>query len=197
MDSKANTIAPHTPPHLQAFIFKCRQIIGSPQAIPALIAAVKHTKDVTQGIAMYVMGLVMHGQKALGPLNPKELRVVLAHLAGTIIELVEHAAKTAPQSIPPQAVQLAQDKKKFFQLVLAHCLALVNHAAAQAAQIHAQPPQGPQGAPGAPPQGGPPQGPPGSQGPPPMPPGSVLNAMQGNVPSKGVGSVNFLEAPNQ
>ena len=192
--SKANYIAPQTPPHLQQFILKSRMVMGDPKAIPALIQAVKHAKDMPQGIAMFVMGVVSKGEQSLGPLNDKEIRLVVAHLVGTVVEIVEHAAKENPKSIPPQGLELIKDKKHFFQAVLAHCLQLINKSSAQAEQQHAQGPQGQQGAPAAP--GGPQQGGP-PQGPPPMPPDSVLGAMQGNVPSKGVPSTNFLENPNE
>lgn len=198
MDSKANYLAPNLPAHLQKFILQCRQAIGDPQALPALIAAVKHSTDMPQGIAMFVLGIITHGEKALGPLNDKEIRLVIGHLVGTCVEIVESAAKSNPKSIPPQGLELIKDKKRFFQAVMAHALQLVNNASAQAAQQHAQP-QGAPAAPGAPPQGGPPQGPPGPQGPqqgPPVPPDSVLAAISGNNPSKQAGSANFLENPN-
>lgn len=196
MDSKANFIAPNLPPNLQQFILKSRMAIGDPRALPALIAAVKHSTDMPQGIAMFVLGVITHGEKALGPLNDQEIRLVLGHLVGTVVEIVESAAKSNPESIPPQGLELVKDKKRFFQAIMARALQLVNHASAQAAQQHAQPQGGAPEGPGAPPPDGPPQGPPEPQQGPPVPPDSVLAAVSGNDPSKQVKSFNFLENPN-
>lgn len=189
-DDKANYLAPQLPAGLKQFILKCRMVMGDPKALPALQGAVKHSKDMPTGIAMFIMGVVTKAEKALGPLNDKEIRLVIGHLAGTVVEIVEHAAKSNPQSIPAQGMALVKDKKRFFQAIVYQCLQLVNHASQQAAEQHAQ-----QDAPA--PQGQPPQGPGSPPQAPPVPPDSVLGAMQGNLPSQQAGSVNFLEAPDQ
>ena len=217
-NDNANHIAKGTPPDLVKFIMQCRQVIGDDRALPALTAAIHKAKDATFAVAMFLMGVVHKGESsAKKALSATDLRMVLGHLAGTVVEIVESAISENEKGMPPAVVALAKDKKKFWQAILFQCMQIESHVnqkgqEAQAGQPQDGPPQGdPQGDPGAgPPQGpppgpddqqGPPQGPPGppgqEQGPPPVPPDSVLGAMAGRLPSRQAGSVNFLEKPGE